>query len=51
MRDRKRAAIAAHRSQHGEVIVDDPHGFVIGADMRRRAEGPTEYFLEAGGAR
>lgn len=44
--DRKRQAIAAHRSQHGEVITDDPKGFVISSAMRRRAEGPCEHFLE-----
>ena len=46
-RERKRQAIAAHRSQHGEVIVDDPGGFVIAPDMRRRAEGPYEFFFES----
>ena len=45
--ERKCLAIAAHRSQHGEVITDDPAGFVIPAEMRRRAEGSREYFLEA----
>lgn len=45
-RDRKCQAIAAHRSQHGEVITDDPTGFVIPSAMRRRAEGPCEHFLE-----
>ena len=45
---RKRAAIAAHRSQHGQIILDDPHGFVIAPEMRRRAEQPIEYFFECG---
>ncbi len=45
-RERKRCAIAAHRSQHGEVITDDPSGFVIAPEMRRRAEGPREHFFE-----
>ncbi len=46
-RERKRRAIAAHRSQHGQVITDDPSGFVLAPDMRRRAEGPHEHFFEA----
>lgn len=46
-RERKRLAIAAHRSQHGEVIDDDPAGFVIPAEMRRRAEGSSEVYFEA----
>jgi LmbE family N-acetylglucosaminyl deacetylase len=45
-RARKRLAVAAHRSQHGKVIVDDPNGFVIAPEMRRRAEGPREHFFE-----
>ena len=44
--ERKRCAIAAHRSQHGEVITDDPSGFVLSPEMRRRAEGPREHFFE-----
>ena len=44
--ERKRAAIAAHRSQLGEVITDDPHGFMLAPAMRRRAEGPRECFFE-----
>ena len=46
---RKCLAIAAHRSQHGYVITDDPGGFVISAEMRRRSERPREYFFEASG--
>ena len=46
-RDRKRRAIAAHRSQYGEVITDDPSGFVLSPEMRRRAEGPREHFFES----
>lgn len=45
-RERKRCAIAAHRSQNGEVITDDPAGFVLSPEMRRRAEGPREHFFE-----
>ena len=29
----KREAIAAHRSQHGGLITDDPGGFVLPADF------------------
>ncbi len=45
-RARKRLAIAAHRSQHGEVIDDDPTGFVVAPAMRRRAEESCEHFFE-----
>lgn len=45
--DRKRRAIAAHRSQLGEVITDDPNGFTIAPAMRERAERSAEHFLEA----
>ncbi len=45
--ERKRAAIAAHRSQLGEIIDDDPGGFTIAPEMRRRAERPVEYFFES----
>lgn len=44
--ERKRRAIAAHRSQLGEVIDDDPGGFTIPRAMRRRAEAPVEWFFE-----
>ncbi|MEO7057523.1 MAG: PIG-L deacetylase family protein [Caldimonas sp.] len=46
VQDRKRRAIAAHRSQAGLVITDDPTGFTLPAAMRERAAGPTEYFLQ-----
>jgi len=42
----KRHAIAAHRSQAGLVITDDPHGFALSLEMRERAATPHEYFLE-----
>lgn len=45
--ERKRRAIAAHRSQLGEVITDDPHGFTLAPEMRARAERPVEHFFEA----
>lgn len=45
----KRHAIAAHRSQLGLVIDDDPNGFTIAPQMRRRAERPVEYFFESRG--
>ena len=43
---KKRCAIAAHRSQAGLVITDDPHGFTLSLEMRERAAAPDEYFLE-----
>ena len=45
--EQKCAAIAAHRSQLGEMIDDDPDGFTIAPEMRRRAERPVEYFFES----
>ena len=45
--ERKRRAIAAHRSQLGEVITDDPHGFTIPPGLRARAERPVEHFFES----
>ncbi len=45
---RKRAAIAAHRSQAGLVITDDPHGFTLSPGMRERAAAADEYYFEAG---
>jgi LmbE family N-acetylglucosaminyl deacetylase len=42
----KRAAIAAHRSQHGGVITDDPDGFVLPADMLGYFDRPYEVFLD-----
>jgi hypothetical protein len=43
----KRAAIAAHRSQHGGVIDDDPSGFVLPAALLAVFERPYEVFLAA----
>jgi LmbE family N-acetylglucosaminyl deacetylase len=43
----KRRAIAAHRSQHGAVVTDDPAGFRLPADLLARAERPTETYFEA----
>ncbi|PWC28164.1 PIG-L deacetylase family protein [Teichococcus aestuarii] len=42
----KRAAIRAHRSQLGEVILDDPQGFVLDASMLARFDRPYEIVLE-----
>ena len=41
----KRRAIAAHRSQRGEVIEDDPGGFVLPAGLLGVFEQPFETFL------
>ncbi len=41
----KRRAVAAHRSQHGLVVRDDPGGFVLPAAMLRHFEQPWEVFL------
>ena len=46
--DRKLAAVAAHRSQCGEVIDDDPGGFVLSPAMRRRCAEPVERYFEVG---
>lgn len=43
----KRRAIAAHRSQHGQVIGDDPGGFCLPDDLLARAGQPQECFFEA----
>ena len=43
---RKNKAIAAHRSQLGEVITDDPDGFVLPRALLRHFEVPYEVFLE-----
>jgi LmbE family N-acetylglucosaminyl deacetylase len=41
----KQAAIAAHRSQHGSVISDDPEGFVLPHELLRVFRRPYEVFL------
>lgn len=43
----KHRAIAAHRSQHGQVIGDDPTGFRLPDDLLARAGQPQECFFEA----
>jgi LmbE family N-acetylglucosaminyl deacetylase len=45
--DAKRAAIAAHRSQFGEVIADDPAGFVLPEQLLQACTRPYEVFLAA----
>jgi LmbE family N-acetylglucosaminyl deacetylase len=46
MRDRKARAIAAHRSQHGEVITDDADGFVLDPAFVRLFVETDEIFFE-----
>jgi LmbE family N-acetylglucosaminyl deacetylase len=43
----KRLAIAAHASQHGGVITDDPEGFQIPTDLLAIFEAPYEVFVDA----
>lgn len=47
---RKQAAIAAHRSQLGLVIDDDPTGFVLTPAMLEHFAAEHEYFFELGAA-
>ncbi len=42
----KRLAIAAHASQHGRVITDDPGGFQLPADLLSIFDTPYEVFLD-----
>ncbi|MEQ8349655.1 MAG: PIG-L deacetylase family protein [Sneathiellaceae bacterium] len=42
---RKRAALAAHRSQLGLAVVDDPAGFVLPDELLRLCLEPAELFL------
>lgn len=43
----KRAAIQAHRSQHGDLVTDDPTGFRLPAGLLSVFEGDCETFLQA----
>ncbi len=42
----KASAVAAHASQHGRVIVDDPGGFTLPASLLERCAGPFETYLQ-----
>ena len=42
---RKNDAIAAHRSQHGGLITDDPAGFTLPPAMLAHFRAPHEVFL------
>jgi LmbE family N-acetylglucosaminyl deacetylase len=44
-RPAKRRAIAAHASQHGRLIIDDPKGFILPDDFLAIFDGPYEHFL------
>lgn len=44
----KRRAVAAHRSQHGLVVGDDPGGFVLPLALLHHFAGPWEVFLRPG---
>lgn len=44
--DKKARAVAAHRSQHGGVIDDDPAGFTLSPTMLARCRQPTETYYE-----
>jgi LmbE family N-acetylglucosaminyl deacetylase len=46
--DARRRAVAAHRSQHGQVVRDDPGGFVLPRALLHHFEGPWEVFLRPG---
>ena len=45
--DRKRRAIAAHRSQTTRMIDDDPDGFVLAPQMLAHFDRPWELYLDA----
>ena len=47
---RKSEAIAAHRSQRGDMITDDPDGFVLPEALLRHFRVPHEVFLEGDAA-
>lgn len=40
----KRHALLAHRSQLGELVLDDPTGFVLGPETIARLTGPEEVY-------
>ena len=42
----KQRAVAEHRSQRGLVIMDDPDGFVLPANLLARASAPHEVFFQ-----
>ena len=42
----KRRAIAAHRSQHGLIVTDDPQGFSLPPALLARANSPWEIFID-----
>lgn len=44
MRDKKRAAIHAHRSQMGKVVTDDPSGFVLPPEFIEKFVNEDEIF-------
>lgn len=46
MRERKRTAIAAHASQLGGVVRDDPEGFILSPGMVAMFVGTDEMFFE-----
>jgi len=41
----KRAAIDAHKSQHGKIIDDDPTGFVLPPSFKTFFDTPSETYL------
>lgn len=43
-RQAKRAALACHRSQHGEVVTDDPGGFALTSEEVGQMTGPIERY-------
>ena len=44
--DRKQRALARHRSQQGQVVFDDPQGFVLPAELLVRCMAPVEIFFD-----
>ncbi len=44
LRDRKRAAIHAHRSQTGQIVTDDPSGFILPPEFIERFVTQDEIF-------